>query len=147
MVWPNQEYEMEDLQIETLKSTDEGVAFIVKTDGLAIYHAGDLHWWEFADREEERNQTNIRNYREEIGKIAGRRFDIAFVVLDPRQGDQWEKGMDLFLSQAGARYVFPMHFWGDYSLVTRYKRNNQLKFVTSEIMEISRPGQEFTLKV
>ena len=34
-----------DLQIQTLKSTDIGVAFIVNVEGVSIYHAGDLNWW------------------------------------------------------------------------------------------------------
>ncbi len=141
----NKKYQIGNLQIETLKSTDEGVAFLLLTDGLSIYHAGDLHWWEFSDREESRNQENIRNYKTEIRKIAGRRFDIAFVVLDPRQGEMGGKGMDLFLSEVGARYVFPMHLWGRYDLIVDYKSKNQLKYVTSQIMDIRYPGQTFEL--
>ena len=140
-------YRLEDMQIETLLSTDEGVAFIIQTDGLSIYHAGDLHWWEWYEREEERNRMNIRNYRHEIRKIAGRKFDIAFVVLDPRQEELGVKGMDLFLAEVGARYVFPMHFWGDYDLVARYKKENQLKYITSRLMEITKTGQEFVLNL
>ena len=141
----NRDYEIGNLQIETLKSTDEGVAFIVKTDRLSVYHAGDLHWWEFSDREEARNQENIRNYKTEIRKIAGRRFDIAFLVLDPRQEEKYGEGMDFFLSEAGARYVFPMHMWGRYDLIPDYKSKNQLKYVTSQIMDIRCPGQTFEL--
>ena len=80
-----------------------------------------------------------------IRKIAGRRFDIAFVVLDPRQGEMGGKGMDLFLSEVGARYVFPMHLWGRYDLIVDYKSKNQLKYVTSQIMDIRYPGQTFEL--
>ena len=140
-------YQLDDMRIETLLSTDEGVAFMIQTDGLSIYHAGDLHWWEWADREEERNRMNIRNYKYEISKIAGRKFDLAFVVLDPRQAEFGVKGMDLFLSEVGARFVFPMHFWGDFGLVARYRKENQLKYVTSRIMEITRTGQEFVLQL
>ena len=122
-----------------------GVAFLLLTDGLSIYHAGDLHWWEFSDREESRNQENIRNYKTEIRKIAGRRFDIAFVVLDPRQEEKYGEGLDFFLSEAGARYVFPMHLWGRYDLIVDYKSKNQLKYVTSQIMDIRYPGQTFEL--
>lgn len=138
-------YQIGDLLLETLKSTDEGVAFLLEADGLSIYHAGDLHWWEFPEREEARNRENIRNYKREIAKIAGRRFDIAFVVLDPRQGDLGGRGLDLFLSESGARYVFPMHLWGRYDLITDYKARNQLKYITSQIMDIRYAGQVFDL--
>ena len=33
---------VDDLNIETLRSTDAGVAFYVETNGAAFYHAGDL---------------------------------------------------------------------------------------------------------
>ena len=34
-----------NLLIETLPSTDEGIAFFLTLDGVTIYHAGDLHAW------------------------------------------------------------------------------------------------------
>ena len=36
---------VDDLNIETLRSTDAGVAFYVETNGAAFYHAGDLNDW------------------------------------------------------------------------------------------------------
>ena len=33
------------VSVETLPSTDEGVAFLVTADGTAVFHAGDLNWW------------------------------------------------------------------------------------------------------
>ena len=41
----NKGYIIDGVAIETLKSTDEGVAYIVHSDGITIYHAGDLNWW------------------------------------------------------------------------------------------------------
>ena len=32
------------VQVETLTSTDEGVAFLVTADGQTVFHAGDLNW-------------------------------------------------------------------------------------------------------
>ena len=40
-----EKYEIGDLVVETLRSTDAGVAYLVQAEGLSIYHAGDLHWW------------------------------------------------------------------------------------------------------
>ena len=34
-----------DLRIHTLKSTDEGVAFLVRVKEKTFFHAGDLNWW------------------------------------------------------------------------------------------------------
>ena len=44
-VHPSRTYDLGDLQVRTLDSTDLGVAFLIKTDGLCLYHAGDLNWW------------------------------------------------------------------------------------------------------
>ena len=44
-VAPCAKYQVDDLTIETLRSTDEGVAFYVTTNGASFYHAGDLNNW------------------------------------------------------------------------------------------------------
>ena len=44
-VKPNEETEVLGCRIRTLRSTDEGVAFLLKYRGRTIYHAGDLNWW------------------------------------------------------------------------------------------------------
>ena len=45
-----------ELLIETLRSTDEGVAFVVKTAGHTIYHAGDLNWWHWEEETDTYNR-------------------------------------------------------------------------------------------
>ena len=42
-------YEQEDLRIKTLRSTDEGSAFLVECEGKVLYHAGDLNWWHWEE--------------------------------------------------------------------------------------------------
>ena len=68
------------------------------------------------------------------------------MVLDPRQEEAGGWGMDYFLKHVGARYVFPMHCWEDYEYSKAYKVENQRTYLTGEIMDIARPGQEFILK-
>ena len=41
----NETVYLDEMKIETLKSTDLGVAFIITVEGKTIYHAGDLNWW------------------------------------------------------------------------------------------------------
>ena len=38
------------IRVETLPSTDEGVAFLVTSGSQTVYHAGDLHWWHWGGR-------------------------------------------------------------------------------------------------
>ena len=41
-----------DLRIHTLKSTDEGVAFLVRVKEKTFFHAGDLNWWYWEEEDD-----------------------------------------------------------------------------------------------
>ena len=105
--------------VETLKSTDEGVAFLVTVNETVLYHAGDLNWWLWKGEDKGWLGNMTANFKREIARIAGRRIDLAFLPLDDRQGDYFYKGMDWFLRSCRVRYAFPMHFWEDGSVVRR----------------------------
>jgi L-ascorbate metabolism protein UlaG (beta-lactamase superfamily) len=119
-----QTIETSDLRVETLNSTDEGVAFIVTADDKTIYHAGDLNLWWWNGREESKNENAREQYQKEIDKIKNRHFDAAFVVLDPRQEDKFYLGFDYFMKNTDTDKVYPMHFWGDSSVAERLKGMN-----------------------
>ena len=51
------------VQVETLKSNDEGVAFLVTAEGRTIYHAGDLNWWYWNGEPEDDNEFMVRFYK------------------------------------------------------------------------------------
>lgn len=108
---------IDNFSVETLKSTDEGVAFIIETDGKAIYHAGDLNQWIWQGESEEFNSDMTKHFKKEIEKISGRHFDIAFLVLDPRQGNWFYKGFDYFMNNTDTAMAYPMHFWGDADVI------------------------------
>jgi len=108
-------------KIETLNSTDEGVAFIISVNGKTIYHAGDLHLWSWNHKSEENNIKNTEEYRNEIGKIKNRHFDVAFLVLDSRQEDKFHLGFDYFMKSTDTDKAYPMHFWNDDSVIEKLK--------------------------
>ena len=137
--------EIDDLQIKTLCSTDEGVAFLVKTDDYTIYHAGDLHWWHWPGDPEEDNQRRKETYQKEIDLLEGEKIDCAFVVLDPRQEEAGSWGMEYFLKHVESRYVFPMHCWEKYEIIKDFKEKNDTKYLTATIMDITAPGQIFEI--
>ena len=112
------------LKIETLNSTDEGVAFIVIADGKTIYHAGDLNLWAWSHKDESNNENMIEQFEKEIEKIKNRYFDAAFVVLDPRQGEKFHLGFDYFMKNTQTDKVYPMHFWNDNSVINILKAMN-----------------------
>lgn len=139
------EGEQETVEVETFQSTDEGVAFWVATEGKQLYHAGDLNnwWWEGEDKAWLHNMEAI--YHREIGKMAGRRADAAFIPLDPRLMQQFYLGMDDFMKKIQADAVFPMHFWEKYEIIEQMKNHPCSEAYRDKIMEIHRKGEEFTL--
>ena len=108
------------IQVETLLSNDSGVAFIVSTDEGMIYHGGDLNDWYWEGEPEEENQELRTIYHTEIGKIKGRHFDVAFVPLDPRLEAHYADGLLYFLENVDCDAVFPIHYWGDPSVIQRF---------------------------
>lgn len=110
--------------IETLRSTDAGVAYLVTVteegETYRFYHAGDLNLWKWEGESKAHNNNMEANFRREMERIKGRHFDIAFVPLDPRQESFAFGGMDLFLETAKADVVFPMHFWKQPGIIREY---------------------------
>lgn len=107
--------------VMTLLSTDEGIAFLVKTPCATLFHAGDLHWWDWPDEDPEWLENQETVFKREIGKLEGTPIDVAFAVLDGRLEDNYWKGMEQILSVLRPRYVLPMHFWEDRGIVDRFR--------------------------
>ena len=120
-VQAHEKYKIDDIVVETLKSTDEGVAFIVSEKDGTIYHAGDLNWWHWEGEPKSRNRNMEVNFKREIDSMRGRKIDIAFIPLDPRQEDVYYLGMNYFIKNVGANEIYPMHFWGEPRIIDRYK--------------------------
>lgn len=143
---PHETLDVDGVHVETLFSTDEGVAFLVQADGRSIYHAGDLHWWHWPGEPEEDNRWHRDAFQKEMEHLSGKELDVSFVVLDPRQEEAGTWGMDYFLKHVRSRYIFPMHCWNNYRMIREYKAKNDAKYPTCEIMGITGPGQEFVLE-
>lgn len=109
---PGQTMDLGDIVVHSLKSTDIGAAFLIKTDGLCIYHAGDLNWWKWDGETREQDEKMERNYKEQIDTLKGEKIDLAFLPLDPRQQKDSLLGFDYFMRTAGAERAIPMHSFG-----------------------------------
>ncbi|MBP3701043.1 MAG: MBL fold metallo-hydrolase, partial [Lachnospiraceae bacterium] len=137
--------EFSAITVTTLRSTDMGVAFLVKYGDLKIYHAGDLHWWLWPGDTKQAAGNMTANYQREIGHLRELlspqsssstaksstvqksrsdalqpQLDLAFLPLDGRLEENYALGITYFLQQISVRHVFPMHFWEDYEVVERY---------------------------
>lgn len=135
-----------DFKVETLRSTDEGVAFLIRVGGISIYHAGDLNHWYWEEESQSWNDQMEKAYQAEIDKIAGREFDFAFIVLDPRLGEGCRYGMDYFLQKVSVKNIFPMHMWEDYDVIARYKKTRTGETFSDRIREVSEQNREFLFR-
>ena len=87
-------YEVDGLgTVQTLLSTDEGVAFLVTTADGTFFHAGDLNWWDWPGEDPEWLSEQKTVFQREIGILAGKHIDAAFVVLDDRLEENYAEGM------------------------------------------------------
>ena len=105
-----------DTKIKSLRSTDEGVAFLVRCD-----------------------------YQKEIETLTGEKIDLAFVVLDPRQEEQFYWGFDWYMRHTDTKIVFPMHMWKQYEVQDRLIGMEVSEPYREKIMRIREMGQVFEL--
>ena len=112
-VRPNECREVLGLDITTLRSNDEGVAFLVKYKNRTIYHAGDLNWWHWEGEPDAYNTKMRRSYQSEINKLQKEKIDAAFVPVDPRLGEQYYLGLELLYEAYGNSEGFPHAFLGN----------------------------------
>ncbi len=146
LMGPNERLLIDDLRIETLESSDLGVAFIVRVENKTIYHAGDLNWWYWeGENSPEENAYAEKIFKSSINKIKGKNIDLAFLPLDPRQGEQYYLGFDYFMKSTNTKIAFPMHLWKTYSLVKIFKASNYSLDYKDKIVEVNHDGEEFKI--
>lgn len=110
-----------ETDLETLLSTDRGVAFLLQCKEGTIFHAGDLNdWGTAADTEQERRQMR-GSYRAQINKLKGRTLDAAFFPLDPRLDSAYAQGISYFLQQVNVKRIYPMHYWEQPEIIDRFR--------------------------
>ena len=138
-------YFVDGFEVTTLKSTDEGVAFLVDTGEKVIYHAGDLNWWHWNGEVESYNAFMARDYMSEIDKLRGKRIDIAFIPLDGRLEDKYLWGMDYAMKTLDIKNAFPMHFWRDFGLSRLLKADSASELYRDRITDINKEDEIFIL--
>ena len=124
-VSPEKKYNLAPkVQLITFRSTDLGVAFLIEEDGKLIYHAGDLNDWVWDEETDAYNKQMTEDYRRQISLLSevlnGREIDTAFVVLDPRQEKDYDRGICHFLKNIPAKLVYPMHYWDEPAVIDTF---------------------------
>jgi L-ascorbate metabolism protein UlaG (beta-lactamase superfamily) len=110
-----------DFYIKAYGSTDIGISFLVKFDGLTIFHAGDLNWWHWKeDSLEERNLAET-NFKIQIAKLKNENaIDIAFFPVDPRLEEYYYLGGQYFCEHLKPKMLIPMHFDEDLWVTNKF---------------------------
>ena len=143
----------EELVIRTIKSTDIGLAFLVRAEGKVIYHAGDCNWWHwtsegkaYCDHMElmykkavEKIGQSVRN--EALDSGCAERIDVAMVPLDPRLQGGFDLGVTQLLKVVDVGCVFPMHLWEKYDTVRDFCRKHPP--LAPKMMPVTHKGQVF----
>jgi L-ascorbate metabolism protein UlaG (beta-lactamase superfamily) len=134
-------YEIDDIKIKTLRSNDEGLAFIIYVNKRCIFFSGDLNWWHWEDEPNEWNKEKEHEFKTEYETLKNHKIDIAFIPVDPRLEDSYSKSLKYFLSQGHKSVIFPMHFGDDYRIFDWLKRDK----LDQHVMKIHKRGQEYII--
>lgn len=134
------------VKVKALDSTDAGVAFLVKCENKSFFHAGDLNWWTWEGESKKEYKDMTERFHREVAKLSKIPIDIAFLPLDPRQDERFYWGFDYFMKTCNISIVFPMHFWGDFSVIPKLKNLQVAEKYKSKVVVIEKNHQEFILK-
>ncbi|MBQ7921520.1 MAG: MBL fold metallo-hydrolase [Clostridia bacterium] len=131
--------EYDDIQVQTLRSTDCGVAFLVTVEGKRIYHAGDLClWlWEGMDRNESRQMMGT--FMKYVSPLKNIPIDLAFLTLDNRQEKGAYLNMDYYMRHFMIEACVPMHYFGDTAIADRLKADSSSEPYRDRIFKMN-PG-------
>ncbi|MCR5581095.1 MAG: MBL fold metallo-hydrolase [Pseudobutyrivibrio sp.] len=140
-------YEIDDMTIETLRSTEAGVSFVINVCDLNIYYAGNNNWWNAEGRGELYAEQYGREYKRSLRPYLNRHFDLAFVLLDSRMGeDGYYLGLDYFIKNIDCECIFPMQMWGDYKWIDRFKSRPDISTLRDRVIDIDRENMIFELE-
>lgn len=109
----------EDINVHTLFSTDEGVAFYIETEGKTIYHGGDLNWWHWGHFTDEENVQEERLFKEYSKVLDGKVIDVAMVPVDPRLAEAGTWAAKYHLRHWDMRHMIPMHQWNEFDFTKK----------------------------
>lgn len=116
----------ERVSVRAYDSTDLGVSFVVETDGLTIFHAGDLNFWHWREESTPHEiEEAERAFYAALEPIKKERIDLAFFPVDPRQGEMYDAGVNTMMLSLKPRLLIPIHFWGRGDLIEDFCRRSR----------------------
>ena len=137
-----EEISVKQVTIKTFGSTDEGISFLLKVDGLTIFHAGDLNWWHWTGESLAEQATAESAFKAEMVKLSEQaiNIDIAFFPIDRRMEEFYSLGAEYFADKFKPKLLVPMHFGNDFAVTHDFAE--KAKSLLINTVEISHRGQE-----
>ena len=77
--------------------------------------------------------------------LEGKKIDLAFMLLDPRQEDKYCWGMNYFLELTDSKVVFPMHCFEHYNINHHYLNCEDGRRWKDIVRDITGAGQVFEI--
>lgn len=113
---PYEHKALSNLTIMTYGSTDLGLSFLVKVDGVTIFHAGDLNWWHWKKDSQKVQKKEEKDFKANVDRLKGTDIDIAFIPVDPRLEEYYYLAGEYFTKTINPKVIIPMHFENHYSI-------------------------------
>ncbi|MBQ0078476.1 MAG: MBL fold metallo-hydrolase [Eubacterium sp.] len=123
------------IHVETIPSTDVGVAYLILADGHTIYHAGDHNLWLWEEGGEKYMAEMTKNFMGPVEHLATvlsqppfsldgapAQIELACLLLDERIEGHIYDGIDAYLNMLPIKTVLPIHQWQEYFVTDNYKR-------------------------
>lgn len=134
------------VNVRAYGSTDEGVSFMARAEGLSIFHAGDLNDWYWEDESTgEELLHDERWFLDEIAPLEGSRPDIAFIPADARLGPHALRGPLHFIRTLKPARVALMHLSGGYALPGEFRQVLVREGLTCEVLDLIKPGDTISV--
>ncbi len=99
------------IKVNVFGSTDLGVSYLVNSDGVSIFHAGDLNDWHWKE-ESTIDEIELANFQflNIIEDLKDHAVDIAMFPVDPRMRKDFDQGARTYIQTIRPTWFFPMHY-------------------------------------
>ena len=111
VIEPDKRYNVDDISMNTFKSNDEGVAFIIEVSDTKIQYGGDLAKWDWPEWSEEKRTSKVKVFKEVLDELKDLDIDIAFSNMDERL-ESWAGPVD-FIRTVRPDHFIPIHTFGN----------------------------------
>ncbi|MDY6863303.1 MAG: MBL fold metallo-hydrolase [Thermodesulfobacteriota bacterium] len=133
---PGKRKKIGDMEVFAITSTDAGVGFLVKTDGLVIFHGGDHADW----------GGSTEAFKKEIDYLAKieREWDIVFLAVTSGLGQRREsitRGVFYAIEKFLPKVMFPMHTGGKEDIYKEFA--GEAEKIKTEIHYAQKKGDSF----